>query len=81
MMLYVITLLFYLLQYYSPFLQWSTTWQRDDLFTYTNLSPNPINFVSPGSTGTSDIVITDSTVYQQMVGFGSALSKHTQDNQ
>ncbi|OSX61841.1 glycoside hydrolase family 30 protein [Postia placenta MAD-698-R-SB12] len=53
---------------------WSTTWQRDNLFTYKNLNPNPINFVSPGSTGTSDIVVTDSTVYQQMIGFGAALT-------
>ncbi|PCH36648.1 glycoside hydrolase family 30 protein [Wolfiporia cocos MD-104 SS10] len=53
---------------------WSTTWQRDYLFTYTNLSPNPINFVTPGSTGTSDIVVTDSNVYQDIAGFGAALS-------
>jgi len=60
--------------YYIP--QWSTTWQRDNLFTYQNLSPNPINFVSPGSTGTSDIVVDDSTVYQQMAGHGAALSQY-----
>ncbi|KAI0917434.1 hypothetical protein AcV5_007918 [Taiwanofungus camphoratus] len=53
---------------------WSTTWNRDDLFTYTNLSPNPIDFVSPGSTGQADIVVTDGTVYQQMVGFGATLT-------
>lgn len=53
---------------------WSTTWQRDSLFTYKDLSPNPIDFTSPGSTGTSDIVITDSTTYQSMVGFGAALT-------
>ncbi|EED83900.1 hypothetical protein POSPLDRAFT_134943 [Postia placenta Mad-698-R] len=53
---------------------WSTTWQRDSLFTYRDLSPNPINFTSLGSTGTSDIVVTDSTTYESMVGFGAALT-------
>lgn len=56
-------------------LQWSTTWDRDDLFTYTNLSPNPIDFVSPGADGQADIVVTDGTVYQDMIGFGATLSE------
>lgn len=56
-------------------LQWSTTWDRSDLFTYTNLSPNPIDFVTPGATGSADIVVNDGTVYQDMIGFGASLSE------
>ncbi|PCH40287.1 glycoside hydrolase family 30 protein [Wolfiporia cocos MD-104 SS10] len=53
---------------------WSTTWDRSDLFTYTNLSPNPIDFTTPGATGSADIVITSSTVYQPIIGFGASLT-------
>ncbi|EED79950.1 hypothetical protein POSPLDRAFT_135050 [Postia placenta Mad-698-R] len=53
---------------------WSTTWDRSDLFTYTNLSPNPIDFVTPGATGSADIVVNDGTVYQDMIGFGASLT-------
>lgn len=55
--------------------QWSTTWQRDNLFTYKNLGSSPINFVTPGSTGTSDIQVDDTAYYQDIIGFGAALSK------
>ncbi|KAI0731536.1 hypothetical protein C8Q72DRAFT_793862 [Fomitopsis betulina] len=41
---------------------WSTTWQRDNLFTYKNLGSDPISFVTPGSTGTSDIRVDDTAV-------------------
>ena len=58
----------------DPF-QWSTTWQRDNLFTYKNLGSSPIDFVTPGSTGTSDIKVDDTAYYQDIVGFGAALSK------
>ena len=54
--------------------QWSTTWDRSRLFTYTNLSPNPINFVSPGSTGAADISVDDTSVLQSMAGYGATLS-------
>ncbi|KAI1793363.1 glycoside hydrolase [Ganoderma leucocontextum] len=53
---------------------WSTTWDRSDLFTYTNLSPNPITFVSPGAIGDADIVITDTSTYQSVWGFGASLT-------
>ncbi|KZV72582.1 glycoside hydrolase family 30 protein [Peniophora sp. CONT] len=52
---------------------WQTKWDRTNLFS--NISPStPINFVTPGSIGSVDIVITDSTVYQQMDGFGGSLT-------
>lgn len=54
--------------------QWSTTWDRSQLFTYTNLSPNPINFGSPGAIGQADIVVTDTSTYQSVWGFGASLS-------
>ncbi|KZT69689.1 glycoside hydrolase family 30 protein [Daedalea quercina L-15889] len=53
---------------------WSTTWQRDNLFTYKNLGSSPINFVTPGSTGTSDIQVNDTTYYQDIIGFGASLT-------
>ncbi|PIL22448.1 hypothetical protein GSI_15136 [Ganoderma sinense ZZ0214-1] len=53
---------------------WTTTWDRSSLFTYTNLSPNPINFVSPGAIGDADIVITDTSTYQSVWGFGASLT-------
>ena len=52
------------------------TWDRADLFTYTNLSPNPINFVSPGAIGEADIVITDTSTYQSIWGLGASLSAY-----
>ncbi|KLO13556.1 glycoside hydrolase [Schizopora paradoxa] len=52
----------------------TTTWDRSSLFTYTNLSPNPINFVSPGATGAADIVVDDSSVFQSVFGFGASLT-------
>ena len=54
--------------------QWSTTWDRSKLFTYTNLSPNPINFGSPGAIGEADIVVTDTSTFQSIWGFGASLS-------
>ena len=56
--------------------QWSTTWDRSNLFNYTNLSPNPINFKSPGAIGQADIVITDTSTYQSVWGFGASLSAY-----
>ncbi|CAL1712943.1 unnamed protein product [Somion occarium] len=53
---------------------WSTTWDRSKLFTYTNLGPNPINFVSPGPIASADIVINDGTQFQPVYGFGGSLT-------
>ncbi|KAH8115004.1 glycoside hydrolase [Phellopilus nigrolimitatus] len=53
---------------------WATTWDRGSLFTYTNLSPNPINFVSPGAIGSADIVVNDQSTYQTVWGFGASLT-------
>ena len=50
-------------------------WDRSQLFTYTNLGSNPINFVSPGAIGDADIVINDGQVYQTIVGHGASLSE------
>ena len=57
-----------------PGTQWQTTWDRSKLLTYQNLSPNPINFVSPGAIGQADIVVRDTSVYQTVYGFGASLS-------
>ncbi|KAF8172956.1 glycoside hydrolase family 30 protein [Mycena galopus ATCC 62051] len=52
---------------------WQTTWDRAKLFT--SLAPsNPINFVSPGAAASADIVVTETTVYQTINGFGGALT-------
>ncbi|OSD07331.1 glycoside hydrolase family 30 protein [Trametes coccinea BRFM310] len=53
---------------------WATTWDRSSLFTYTNLSPNPINFVSPGAIGQADITIEETPLAQAMVGYGATLT-------
>ncbi|KAI0670921.1 glycoside hydrolase [Trametes maxima] len=53
---------------------WATTWDRSQLFKYTNLSPNPVNFVSPGAAGKADIVVDDSSVFQTIAGFGATLT-------
>ena len=57
-----------------PGTQWQTTWDRSKLLTYQNLSPNPINFVSPGAIGQADIVVRDTSVFQTVYGFGASLS-------
>ena len=56
-------------------IQWTTTWDRSSLLTYKNLGPNPINFVSPGTTGSADIVVDDSSTFQSIWGVGGSLSK------
>ncbi|TBU27192.1 glycoside hydrolase [Dichomitus squalens] len=53
---------------------WATTWDRSSIFTYTNLSPNPINFGSPGAIGDADIDITDASTFQSVWGFGASLT-------
>ncbi|KAG8915218.1 hypothetical protein FRC02_004617 [Tulasnella sp. 418] len=51
---------------------YTTTWDRSKLFTYSAASA--INFVDPGDTGDATINIQEGTVYQQMDGFGAALT-------
>ncbi|KAH7922519.1 glycoside hydrolase family 30 protein [Leucogyrophana mollusca] len=53
---------------------WATTWDRSDLFTYFQPTPDPIDFVTPGAIGSADIVIDDSSVYQTVYGFGATLT-------
>ncbi|KAI0333701.1 glycoside hydrolase [Cubamyces sp. BRFM 1775] len=53
---------------------WATTWDRTQLFTYTNLSPNPVSFVSPSTAGQADIAVNDGAVFQDMAGFGATLT-------
>ncbi|KAG7447217.1 glucan endo-1,6-beta-glucosidase [Guyanagaster necrorhizus] len=52
---------------------WQTTWDRSKLFT--SLSPStPINFVSPGTIGSADIEVDDTSTYQSVWGFGGSLT-------
>ncbi|KAJ7064054.1 glycoside hydrolase family 30 protein [Mycena amicta] len=52
---------------------WQTQWDRSDLFT--SLAPStPINFVTPGTAGAADIVVTETSVFQTMNGFGGSLT-------
>jgi hypothetical protein len=54
-------------------LQWQTTWDRSKLLT--SLAPStPYNFGTPGAIGQADIIVDDSTIYQQIDGFGGSLS-------
>ncbi|THH30033.1 hypothetical protein EUX98_g4142 [Antrodiella citrinella] len=53
---------------------YSTTWDRSTLFTYDNLGPNPINFVTPGAAASADIVVNDGQVNQPVYGFGGSLT-------
>ena len=46
---------------------WTTTWDRTKSFTQGASTGASINFVSPGPIGSADIVVSDGTVYQQMV--------------
>ncbi|KAG7448583.1 glycoside hydrolase [Guyanagaster necrorhizus] len=52
---------------------WQTTWDRSKLFTSLALS-TPINFQSPGSIGSADIVVNDTSTYQSVWGFGGSLT-------
>ncbi|KAJ7752198.1 glycoside hydrolase family 30 protein [Mycena maculata] len=52
---------------------WQTTWDREELFT--SLAPStPINFVTPGPPADADIIVTETTVYQTINGFGGSLT-------
>jgi len=57
--------------------QWQTTWDRQKLFTrQPTTSGLPINFGPPGPTGSADIVVDDTQIFQTMDGFGATLSEH-----
>ncbi|KAJ7854644.1 glycoside hydrolase family 30 protein [Mycena leptocephala] len=52
---------------------WQTTWDRAKLFT--SLAPSTaINFGTPGAAASADIVVTETTVYQTINGFGGTLT-------
>ncbi|KAJ7088501.1 glycoside hydrolase family 30 protein [Mycena belliarum] len=52
---------------------WQTTWDRANLFT--SLAPStPVNFVSPGAAASADIVVTETTTFQTINGFGGSLT-------
>ncbi|KDQ09357.1 glycoside hydrolase family 30 protein [Botryobasidium botryosum FD-172 SS1] len=51
---------------------WETA--RDKSTLFKSLQPAVINFVSPGAAGAADIQVNDGAVYQQMDGFGAALT-------
>ncbi|KAF7304080.1 Glycoside hydrolase family 30 protein [Mycena indigotica] len=52
---------------------WQTKWDRTKLFT--SLKPNPpINFVDPSDAAAADIVVTETSVFQTMNGFGGTLT-------
>ncbi|KZT50966.1 glycoside hydrolase family 30 protein [Calocera cornea HHB12733] len=52
---------------------WVTAYDQSQLFQRQDLS-EPINFVSPSGTGQADIVVDDGSVYQDIDGFGAALT-------
>ncbi|KAJ7738728.1 glucan endo-1,6-beta-glucosidase [Mycena metata] len=52
---------------------WQTTWDRSNLFSSIGPS-SPINFVKSGTAGSADIVVSDSTKYQSIIGFGGTLT-------
>ncbi|KAJ7142496.1 glucan endo-1,6-beta-glucosidase [Mycena epipterygia] len=52
---------------------WQTTSDQTNLFT--SLAPSsPINFVTSEPTASADIIVSDSTKYQTIVGFGGTLT-------
>ncbi|KAJ6449146.1 glycoside hydrolase family 30 protein [Mycena vitilis] len=52
---------------------WQTTWNHAELFT--SLAPStPINFGTPGPVASADIVVSETTMYQTINGFGGTLT-------
>ncbi|KAJ6476001.1 glucan endo-1,6-beta-glucosidase [Mycena vitilis] len=52
---------------------WQTTWNHAELFT--SLAPStPINFGTPGAVASADIVVSETTVFQTINGFGGTLT-------
>jgi hypothetical protein len=54
--------------------QWQTTWDRAHLFGDVSPRP-PINFTTPGATGTANIAVDDTSTFQTVWGIGSAISE------
>ncbi|KAF7354010.1 Glycoside hydrolase family 30 protein [Mycena venus] len=52
---------------------WQTTSNRSTLFSSVGPS-SPINFVKPGAAASADIIVSDATKYQTIVGFGGTLT-------
>ncbi|KAJ7119298.1 glycoside hydrolase [Mycena crocata] len=52
---------------------YQTTGDRSNLFSSVGPS-SPVNFVKPGAKGSADIIVSDSTKYQSIVGFGGTLT-------
>ncbi|KAJ6479912.1 glycoside hydrolase family 30 protein [Mycena vitilis] len=52
---------------------WQTTSDGSKLFSSVGPS-SPINFVKPGVAASADIIVSDSTKYQSIVGFGGTLT-------
>ncbi|KAF8631474.1 hypothetical protein AX15_002387 [Amanita polypyramis BW_CC] len=52
---------------------WQTTWDRSMQFTPVPIS-SPINFGEPGPPANADIIVDDTTLYQQIDGFGASLT-------
>ncbi|KAJ7151952.1 glycoside hydrolase family 30 protein [Mycena filopes] len=52
---------------------WQTTWDKQKLFT--SLAPTTaVNFGAPGAAAAADIVVTETTVFQTINGFGGSLT-------
>lgn len=56
-----------------PYLKWQTTWNKTNLFKGLNPRP-PLEFTAPGPIGSANIVVTEKSAYQEIVGFGATLS-------
>ncbi|KAJ7290335.1 glycoside hydrolase family 30 protein [Mycena rebaudengoi] len=52
---------------------WQTTSDRSKLFA-SQAPSTPINFATPGAIASADIVVSDATKYQSIIGFGGTLT-------
>ncbi|KAF9040063.1 glycoside hydrolase [Panaeolus papilionaceus] len=52
---------------------WQTTWNKTNLFKGLNPRP-PLEFTAPGPIGSANIVVTEKSAYQEIVGFGATLT-------
>lgn len=55
-------------------LQWQTTWDQSEQFTPVPMS-SPITFGTPGPPASADIIVDETTLYQQIDGMGASLSE------
>ncbi|KAL4251921.1 glycosyl hydrolase 30 family protein [Abortiporus biennis] len=54
---------------------WTTTWDKQTLFSYSNRASSPINFTTPGTTsGQAIISVDDTKTFQPVYGFGGSLT-------